>query len=693
MKLLKINTLLCVLCGTTAITLAGGYHAFSLLIILLSCFFGFYKDGMLIPRFLRKDIFLNTVILIYALIFIIDTIITKDPVSSLTRLLTFLLIIKILNIKEWKDCLLIVLLAFVQLTVSASLTTDLPFIIPLLLFLFFSMSALISITYQDSPGIYKLSIRYFFSVSLLGFLFFFIIPHHGTGYFSVRSRSVEKETGFSERVDLGDIGKAKRNSKIVMRIELPFTFLRGEYLRYRGMVFDKYDGLSWRKEKGDFIKLRRRGDEIVLRKDFVPARKKLKQVISLEPIDTTSMFFAGEPLKIYTFDFRRIFMDRYGDLSFSFQRKRRVRYEVVSTLPFYRIEDLTQADWTNFPEEIKNIYLSLPPIDKEIENLALEFMEAAENQYELCEAIELYLTRSYRYSLDTSGINPSNPLRSFLIEKEGGDCEFFATSMAVMLRILGIPSRVVGGYLGGEHSFFSGRYIVRQSDAHLWVEVYFNGVGWVTFDPTPPEYVDLNSRSLLSYFSSWRDFLELSWDTYIISLDLQDQTSFFGRFVEFSYLTYAKGKQAGRQAIFIIQKMVGERVLPSLRGIGLIAFLVLFMFSSVLALFLFIRNVRKKERSENICQIDFYRRFLSLMKKRGFKKEPWQTPKEFEKDLSRKLLQSTSPVRELFLDDVSVLTDLYYNIRFGNRSIRESEKKELSRRFRSLKRFARSHFD
>jgi hypothetical protein len=678
-----------VLSGTAAIALAGGYHMVSLSMILFSCFLGFYREGSLVPRFLKKPLLINAVLLLYALIFILDTILMRDPVSSLTRLLTFLLIIKILTIQIKRDCLLILLLAFVQVTLAASLTTDLTFIMTFLCFLFFSISALVVFSQGERPHLWKLSVRYFFSASLLGFLFFFIIPHYGIGYFGTRTRSAERETGFSERVDLGDIGKVKKSSRIVMRVELPFTFRHGESLRYRGMVFDRYDGLSWEKAEHDLEKLRRKGKEMALNDVRIPARMRLRQIISLEPIDTTTIFYAGEPLSISTSDVRTVFVDHYGDLSFSFKRRSRVRYEVVSVLPYYERDDLERVDWSDFPKEISETYLFLPEMDEEIDLLARSLKSTVENQYELCKKMEAYLSRSCYYSLDTSGMDPSQPLKSFLIDKKGGDCEFFATSMAVMLRRLGIPSRVVGGYLGGEYSLFSGRYVIRQSNAHLWVEVFFNGIGWVTFDPTPPEYAVFTSRGLLSHLTSFGDFVELFWDTYIISLDLRDQTNFFGRMVEYGYLSYASGKSFGRQAIVTLQKIFKERVVPSIEELGFMVLVVMGVLAFSLFLFFIIWRIGKREKTRGRCPVDFYEKFLLSMKKKGFRKKPWQTPREFQEELTVSIRRSSLAAKELFVDDVEMVTDLYYTIRFGNKAIDESEKKKLIRRLRHLKRTER----
>ncbi len=79
----------------------------------------------------------------------------------------------------------------------------------------------------------------------------------------------------------------------------------------------------------------------------------------------------------------------------------------------------------------------------------------------------------------------ADPLANFLFERKQGHCEYFASSMAVMLRTLHIPSRVVNGFVSDEFNDLTGNYVVRARNAHAWVEAYFPGYGWVTFDPTP----------------------------------------------------------------------------------------------------------------------------------------------------------------------------------------------------------------
>ena len=100
--------------------------------------------------------------------------------------------------------------------------------------------------------------------------------------------------------------------------------------------------------------------------------------------------------------------------------------------------------------------------------------------------LESHLIDNYTYTLDFVGRSPDNPIEDFLFRYRSGQCEYFASSMVLMLRSQGIPARLVTGFLGGEYNPFEGYYIVRDNNAHAWVEAYLAGAGWRIFDPTPP---------------------------------------------------------------------------------------------------------------------------------------------------------------------------------------------------------------
>jgi transglutaminase-like putative cysteine protease len=116
--------------------------------------------------------------------------------------------------------------------------------------------------------------------------------------------------------------------------------------------------------------------------------------------------------------------------------------------------------------------------------LARRLEAGAPTTYDAVKAIELHLQRGYDYVEDVP--LASLPLRAFLFERRAGYCEQFSGTMALMLRMLGIPARVATGFSPGTPDG-PGRYLVRDLDAHSWVEVYFTGIGWVPFDPTPDD--------------------------------------------------------------------------------------------------------------------------------------------------------------------------------------------------------------
>jgi transglutaminase-like putative cysteine protease len=116
--------------------------------------------------------------------------------------------------------------------------------------------------------------------------------------------------------------------------------------------------------------------------------------------------------------------------------------------------------------------------------LARRLGAGAPTVYDVARRIERHLERSYSYSERPP--RRRYPLEAFLFRDRTGYCQQFSGAMALMLRMVGVPARVVSGFSPGSFNRDSGEYRVRDLDAHSWVEVFFNGIGWVTFDPTPP---------------------------------------------------------------------------------------------------------------------------------------------------------------------------------------------------------------
>ncbi len=164
-------------------------------------------------------------------------------------------------------------------------------------------------------------------------------------------------------------------------------------------------------------------------------------------------------------------------------------YTITSSVSF-ATESQLRHDSTLYPPEIQARYLQLPDtVPQRVFDLAEKLAQDQDNPYDIAKAIETYV-RTYTYDEQIPGPAPGQDAADyFLFEEKRGYCDYYATGMAVMLRHLGIPTRLVQGYATGEYDPLTGRYRLREKDAHVWVEVYFPTYGWIQFEPTASEPV------------------------------------------------------------------------------------------------------------------------------------------------------------------------------------------------------------
>jgi hypothetical protein len=217
--------------------------------------------------------------------------------------------------------------------------------------------------------------------------------------------------------------------------------------------------------------------------------------------------------------------------------------------------------------------------------------------------------------------------------------------MVVLARAAGIPARFVTGYLRGERSRFAAHYTVRQSDAHAWVEVFFPGVGWVPFDPTPAagrgDWQDGNWRTLAADLASTVARL---WDDYVIGIDLDDQ---------------ARGFLAMRDATGSWWQRAGDwlgallaRKGSLLKGAGLLVLILMAGWG-----IWWLPALRRGDGGVTGVMPPFYARLLRWLKRCDLELRPGETPGELAARATC-VLPAAAAVR------VRELTDLYYRVRY-----------------------------
>jgi transglutaminase-like putative cysteine protease len=321
--------------------------------------------------------------------------------------------------------------------------------------------------------------------------------------------------GFSDQVTLDSIGRIRGSREVVMRVLDTVPSDLDREMRFKAATYDVYQGGSWRRSQA--LGLLQRGQGVRFR--LSPDKPVRWATIFLQPLHSQSL-----PLPVETSVIEprsaALAVDAGGAVSLPFSPLEVAEYRVgLAASPV-----LTGV----LPIGATDPALDLSGVTPKIAALAAQVMGQG-TVAERVRRLENHLVDNYSYTLDFVGRSAANPIEDFLFRYRSGQCEYFASAMVLMLRSQGIPARLVTGFLGGEYNPFEGYHIVRENNAHAWVEAYLKGEGWRFFDPTPPAGRPAGGTegTMLLAQQAW-DFLIFRWDRYVLTFGLYDQLRIFG---------------------------------------------------------------------------------------------------------------------------------------------------------------------
>jgi protein-glutamine gamma-glutamyltransferase len=643
---------------------------------------------------------------------------------SAIHLLLFAVIVRLYSARTNRDYAFLAVLAFASILASAILTVETGFLISLAIFLVLAVSTFVALEIRRSsqgavspalepgtPLAQKLnralgltSILVAVGTLVVGAAFFFIIPRFTAGYMSAINIQPTLMTGFSDSVTLGAIGKIKKNPAVVMRIKIDGDPSRASNVHWRGIAFTDFDGHRWFTPNHDPTVVTPNGDGIYRLMAAMPARGEyypLHYTVLMEPIASDALFVALKLVDVrgrFSNETDRpdatkrsgfLVYDKTGSLSNPFHNETKVRYQADSLLPVIPVTELRQAP-ADYPEITRRMYLELPPLDPRIAKLGAQITSGATNPYDKASRIETYLKTKYAYSLDLTDPHGKDPLSYFLFDRRAGHCEYFASAMTILARTQGIPARYVTGFLPGEYNDVGGDYIVRASDAHAWVEVYFPDYGWITFDPTPP--ANARPGGLLERLAMYWDWFQFAWSEWIVNYDFGHQLNLAQNVQRTSHdfgdraQKYYKEKQRQlMQMILALDKRIeaSPYFLPAL--LVLLVALLMYLRGRPLITYVVARWSLRARRAGNLtaslAALE-YREMLRLLEKRGWKKAESQTPLEFAAAIPSS--EISAPVAQL--------TELYQSARFGEHAAPIEQMSSLLRSIRDTLRSKQSSF-
>ncbi|MDQ3118110.1 MAG: DUF3488 and DUF4129 domain-containing transglutaminase family protein [Verrucomicrobiota bacterium] len=467
-------------------------------------------------------------------------------------------------------------------------------------------------------------------VTALLFLFF---PRVSTGFRLLMTPSSSAAAGFSDRMSPGGIASLASSTEVAFRAEFPDGKIpRADVLYWRGVVMSAGAGMEWRARQAPAAL-----SPSALRP---PAAETTRQRITIEPHGEHWMFALDWPVQPPPGA-----LLAPGNYLWSYQSIRKSRR--------YEVRSFAQHPDKNLRQRERDALLEVPPsISPRARELAQSWVAAnADPRVIVISALQFFRAQGFRYSL-SPGEYRKNDLDEFLFERRVGFCEHYAASFATLMRLAGVPARVVVGYLGGEYNEFGRFLLVRQSDTHAWCEVWLPEVGWTRVDPTSvvaPDRVNLGFDSFLerrgpsaetntgAFARGWArqpiftnlrlawQTLNYTWDTRVLSFDAETQEAF-------------------------VANVDLTRVPPLQLSVS-----VLLGAGALYALFVGGRHFRTRSREDRVKGL--YEKFCRKAARRGAVREAWEGPAHFA-NRAMTLLPNES-------ERIGRLIDAYLKLRYS----------------------------
>lgn len=570
------------------------------------------------------------------------------------------------------------------------------------------------ITPRYAAGVFGIALFGF----VIGFAFFLFTPRFWMGEFGGMLPRHEGPgamnlTGFTGDVKLGDMGTILENPQPVMKLrlfdrttetdtELPFSeFLSRFELDtplFRGNVLDSYERGNWKQLDNSRVN---RELNRSTRTDFADRTYPfpLRLEVTLQPTGTPYLF-TQEPfvsLRIASgtgkvparasssvaFFNRRPPKDPFEYyLYFPASRAQSNPFRTVAEgglLDFDSIDPPTRARYSTVPA-------NLPVLADIARRVNVEALSAgASSARERAEAVVKHLRDSglYSYTLDSSVTDPTiDPIEDFLKNRRTGHCEYFASSLALMLRVVGIPSRMVTGFKGSVENTLGGYEEVQQRHAHAWVEAWLDD-RWVVLDATPAardEEVEEFGKSF-NPFGDLASALQTIWSEYVVSLNQSRQEQLFlDPLRESADAVQDHAKASGNvfAAIFqVLRRMLfsgGVMMLVPLAALGVCVGLVVALWKPLQRAWgLLWRSLSGQkgnlERRTRLI-VPFVVKFERLAKRAGCVPTDWQTTREFCGEVSTRLKELDLPEGPVVAERVR---DLFEGLRYGDRPVPDSD--------------------
>jgi protein-glutamine gamma-glutamyltransferase len=614
----------------------------------------------------NRWIFNILALLVLALSLIYGIWFAEYPILAAIYFIGYIVQVRLFELETPRDFRLALLLSLFQISAASLMFVSVTYFLFLLGWLISALFALSLVTIHSRspsnkplPAIGRLLGLLASSgvVSIIfGTVIFFFLPRIGFSFVNIPVQPNRGWSGFSTTIKVGDVNEVLESRNPVMRVSLTDHPARIDGVKWRMRAMDFFENGVWRDQLGIRENYPVTYNQPVTVDVKPPEGLKITQEIFLEPGIGPDLP-AAHSVFAYLVPYRyRIFLSCANNdfCSFPIPTYERKHYLAYSSIPTYSpeqvnagLDSVAQARESGKDRRLEN-FLQLPPGSDSICQLAEQVAGNQKTPYDKIIALQGFFETKFKYS--NSGLpTGENAINDFLFKSKKGNCEYFATSGALMLRCLNIPSRIAVGFISGEWNEFERYYLVRENDVHAWVEVYLPGIGFYEFDPTPASGRDRTSASSLW----WKmvDPVVFRWNRWIVEYSIQDQLRGYRRIgAETNRFRYNLSFSAPEIRYWLKSR--------PLAGVGIIVLIAGAVFLGFLVRDL--RNPRrkalKKLGQDERAAAGVYLEMLEVLKRKGVENKPSETGME-----TADKIKSAPAAAKI----VRRITNFYYQVRFG----------------------------
>jgi transglutaminase-like putative cysteine protease len=520
-----------------------------------------------------------------------------------TALLIIMLCLKLTEFKTSRDATVIVFLGYFIVITSFLFSQSIPIAIYMMVTVILLTTTLIAFQHQTQSQTQhiKLASQLLLYSIPLAIVLFLLFPRVSGPLWGLPEDAFNARTGITDTMSPGNISNLTNSYEVAFRVKFDKNIPQPEHRYWRGPVLWSYDGNTWTAPEYERIE-----SPFINYQGYSEATS---YTVTLEPHQQHWLFALDIPATIPN------------------QAKLTPELQILSYKPVTQVKRYSLTSYSQYQLPAHDYlsprrYLALPENISPRAQLLIDQWKSKyrSSQQIINQALDYFMQNDFYYSRKPPLLF-DDPVDEFLFATRKGYCEHYASAFTVLMRMAGIPARVITGYYGGEINPLGNYMIIRQSDAHAWSEVYLKDKGWLRIDPTsviPPDRIEANEDIVRIQPDSSKAITlgkDISWlnQSFKSLHNLVDSiNNIWNQWV----IGYNNNKQVALFKAFGVPEITWQ-------GLSTLLFIILAAFLSVFSFFI----LKSREQTDSVAKI--YLRFCRKMQKAGFKKLENETASTF----------------------------------------------------------------